>query len=74
LEREAAADQRPNQPPGFHEWLERVANKRLFRDLPQSEAVRLEDVPIIDQALEARPFEFEEIENAMTDRLAFAGI
>ena len=74
LERETATDRRPNQPPGFHEWLQTGVNHRLFRELPQTEAVRLEDVPIIDQALSARPFEFEAIENAMIGRLAFAGI
>ena len=51
-----------------------MTNHRFFRDLPQFEAVRPEDVPIIEQALNARPFEFEEIESAMIDRLAFAGI
>jgi tetratricopeptide (TPR) repeat protein len=72
-DREATRDRRTNQAPRFHEWLHRTTNERLFADLAVPEVVRVEDMPALERQLATNPYSFEEVEDVMVDRIAFAG-
>ena len=72
--REASHDARAKETPRFHEWLLATTSHRLFRGFPEPETVRVEDVPVLEQALAATPFLADEIEDVMIERLAFSGV
>ncbi len=73
-DRESSRDARAKDTPGFHEWLQRTTNQRLFGGVADPEAVRAEDVPCIEHLLTERPFAFDEVEDTIVDRLAYAGV
>ena len=74
-DREASRDARATKTPRFHEWLQTTTNQRLFGGVPPDpESVRAEDIPGIEQSLNERSFAFEDIEDTIVDRLAYAGV
>jgi len=73
-DRESSHDARTKETPRFHEWLQTTTNQRLFGGVPDPEAVRVEDVPCIEHLLTERPFAFDEVEDTIVDRLAYAGV
>ena len=73
-DREASHDRRASEIPRFHEWLQRTTSERLFAGFSESEVVSPEEVPVLEKSLATNPLIFEEVEDAMIDRLAFAGV
>jgi hypothetical protein len=73
-DREASSDKRARMLPRFHEWLQTTTNQRLFSGIPDPETVRAEDVSLIERSLTERPVAFDEVEDTIVDRLAYAGV
>ncbi len=74
VDREASRDQRARAAPRFHEWLQSTTNRRFFGTFPDPETVRADDVPGIERSLANHPSAFDEIEDTIVDRIAFAGV
>jgi tetratricopeptide (TPR) repeat protein len=73
-DRQASHDTRTQNLPRFHEWLQTTANNRLFPSITDPERVRVEDLPAVERVMSERPWIFDEIEDSIVDRLAFAGV
>jgi tetratricopeptide (TPR) repeat protein len=71
-DRQASRDARERNRPRFHEWLQGTPNSRLFPGVPDPETVLPEDVAVVERILSERPFAFDELEDTIVDRLAFA--